>query len=55
MALGKSIINDEKEFNKKAGFTKFDDQLPEMFNEPVPPHNTQWDFTIDELQEAINF
>ena len=55
MALGRSIINDEKEFNKRAGFTKFDDQLPEMFNEPVPPHNTQWDFTIDELQEALNF
>ncbi len=55
MALGKSIINDEREFNKLAGFTKFDDQLPEMFKENFPPHNTKWDFSVDELQEAVNF
>jgi aldehyde:ferredoxin oxidoreductase len=55
VALGKSIINNEKEFNKRAGFTKIDDQLPEMFNEKLPPHNKTWDFTIDELQETLNF
>ncbi len=55
ISLGKSIINDEREFNKRAGFTKFDDQLPEMFNEPFPPHNTKWDFSVNELQEAVNF
>ena len=55
ITLGKSILNDEKEFNKKAGFTKLDDQLPEMFNESFPPHNTTWDFSTDELQEVLNF
>lgn len=55
MALGKSILNNEKEFNKKAGFTKIDDQLPEMFNEKLPPHNEAWGFTVDELQETLNF
>ncbi|MBF0228074.1 MAG: aldehyde ferredoxin oxidoreductase [Desulfamplus sp.] len=55
VALGKSILNDEKEFNKRAGFTKLDDQLPEMFNTKFPPHNSEWDFSIDDLQETLNF
>ncbi|MBF0301530.1 MAG: aldehyde ferredoxin oxidoreductase [Desulfamplus sp.] len=55
VSLGKSTLNDEKEFNKRAGFTKLDDQLPEMFNSKFPPHNTEWDFSIDELQETLNF
>ncbi len=55
MELGKSILNNEKEFNKNAGFTKIDDQLPEMFQEEFPPHNTQWDFSNDELSKALDF
>ncbi|MBF0111512.1 MAG: aldehyde ferredoxin oxidoreductase, partial [Desulfamplus sp.] len=55
VALGKSILNDEKEFNRRAGFTKLDDQLPEMFNSKFPPHNSDWDFSIDELQETLKF
>ena len=55
LELGKSILNNEKEFNKKAGFTKVDDQLPEMFNETFPPHNTQWDFTIEDLSKTLSF
>ncbi len=53
--LGQSILNDEKEFNRRAGFTKKDDQLPEMFKETFPPHNTTWDFSTDELQETLKF
>ncbi len=55
VSLGKSILNDEKEFNRRAGFTKADDQLPEMFKESFPPHNTTWDFSTEELQETLNF
>ncbi|RLC02302.1 MAG: aldehyde ferredoxin oxidoreductase [Deltaproteobacteria bacterium] len=55
VALGKSTLNDEKEFNRRAGFTKVDDQLPEMFNETFPPHNTTWDFTLDELSKTLSF
>ncbi|MFH2091264.1 MAG: aldehyde ferredoxin oxidoreductase C-terminal domain-containing protein [Pseudomonadota bacterium] len=55
MALGKSILNNEREFNTRAGFTKIDDQLPEMFNETFPPHNTTWEFTTDELSKALAF
>ena len=55
VALGISILENENEFNLRAGFTKKDDQLPEMFNETFPPHNTTWTFTEEELQEAKTF
>lgn len=55
VALGKATLNDEKEFNRLAGFTKVDDQLPEMFQETLPPHNTVWDFTDEDLAETLNF
>jgi len=55
MELGKSILNNENEFNKRAGFTSVDDQLPEMFNETFPPHNTTWDFTAEELAKTLKF
>lgn len=55
VALGKSILNDERQFNRKAGFTKIHDQLPEMFNDVLPPHNTVWDFSVDELAETLAF
>ncbi|WP_022666262.1 aldehyde ferredoxin oxidoreductase family protein [Desulfospira joergensenii] len=53
--LGKSILTNEREFNKKAGFTPVDDQLPEMFMDEFPPHNTEWDFSTKELSELLNF
>jgi aldehyde:ferredoxin oxidoreductase len=55
LELGKSILNNEKEFNKRAGFTEIDDQLPEMFTEPVPPHNVKWDFTVEDLKKTLAF
>jgi len=55
VSLGKSTLNDEKEFNRRAGFTKQDDQLPDMFDEKLPPHNVDWGFSTDELQETLNF
>lgn len=53
--LGVSILNNEHEFNRKAGFTKADDRLPGMFKETLPPHNTTWDFTDEELQQVRQF
>ncbi|HKK33237.1 MAG TPA: hypothetical protein VJ934_06680, partial [Desulfomicrobiaceae bacterium] len=50
---GIAILQDEYAFNEAAGFTKADDQLPEFFiKESLPPHNTKWEFSIDELQKA---
>jgi aldehyde:ferredoxin oxidoreductase len=53
--LGISVLRDENAFNAKAGFTKVHDRLPEFFKEPVPPHNTTWDLTDEELQQAKQF
>ena len=39
--LGRETIAHEREFNRRAGFTRADDRLPEwMTREPLPPHNT---------------
>ncbi len=51
--IGIEVLKNEYSFNKEAGFTKSKDQLPSFFlKEPLPPHNTVWDFTIEELQAA---
>jgi aldehyde:ferredoxin oxidoreductase len=39
-ALGREALRLEREFNRRAGFTEQDDELPEFFyEEPVPPTN----------------
>jgi aldehyde:ferredoxin oxidoreductase len=39
-ALGRETLRLEREFNRRAGFTERDDELPEFFySEPVPPTN----------------
>jgi aldehyde:ferredoxin oxidoreductase len=53
--LGISILKDENTFNVRAGFTTAHDRLPDFFKEPLPPHNTTWDFTDEELQQAKTF
>lgn len=55
VSLGISVLKDEYEFNARAGFTKIHDRLPDFFKEPLPPHNTTWDFTDEELQQAKDF
>jgi len=56
-ALGKQTIKMEREFNRRAGFTKKDDRLPEwMTKEMLPPHNTVFDVpedVIDTIFEGI--
>jgi len=53
--LGKDTLLRERAFNLAAGFTRQDDRLPEFFREPVPPHNTVWDFTDEEIDAFWNF
>ncbi len=39
-ALGREVLRLEREFNRQAGFTEKDDELPEFFyQEPLPPTN----------------
>lgn len=55
-ALGKSILDNERDFNARAGFTAKDDRLPEYFkNEALPPHNVTFQVTDEELDQVFNW
>lgn len=55
-ALGMSILKTEREFNRKAGINEAHDRLPEFFaEETLPPHDSIWDFTDEELDAFWNF
>jgi aldehyde:ferredoxin oxidoreductase len=52
-SLGKETIRMEREFNRRAGFTREDDRLPEwMTREPVSPHQAVFDVS-DEVLDHI--
>ncbi len=54
--IGVQTLAMEKAFNKKAGFTSKDDRLPAfMYNEALPPNNTVFDITEEELAKTIPF
>ena len=54
--LGKECLQLELEFNKKAGFTKDDDRLPEwMTKEVLPQVNTTFDVPNDELDGIFDW
>jgi aldehyde:ferredoxin oxidoreductase len=53
LELGVSTLETERRFNHQAGLGSADDRLPEMFTDPLPPHNTTWDFSAAELQEVV--
>jgi aldehyde:ferredoxin oxidoreductase len=54
--LGRETISYEREFNRRAGFTKSDDRLPEwMTREPLPPHNTVFDVSEEDLDSVFDF
>jgi aldehyde:ferredoxin oxidoreductase len=55
-AMGMRVIRAEREFNKKAGFTNEDDRLPRFFyEEPLPPHNTVFVISDEELDGTFDF
>ena len=56
VALGKSILKQEREFNAKAGFTQAMDRLPDYFkNEKLPPHEVTFLVTDSELDQVFNW
>ena len=56
VALGKSILKQEREFNAAAGFTKAHDRLPMYFQrESLSPHNVKWDVSDADLDSVYNF
>ena len=55
-ALGLHVLQAEREFNRKAGFTNKDDRLPEFFyKEPLPPHNTVFSIPDEEMDRTFDF
>jgi aldehyde:ferredoxin oxidoreductase len=55
-ALGKSVLTNERNFNRQAGFTAEHDRLPAFFmTEKLPPHNITFGVTDKELDEVFKF
>jgi aldehyde:ferredoxin oxidoreductase len=55
-ATGTRVLKAEKEFNRKAGFTSEDDRLPRFFyREPLPPHNTVFVISDEEIDGVFDF
>jgi aldehyde:ferredoxin oxidoreductase len=53
--LGKITLQLEREFNRRAGFTAQDDRLPEWMGfEPLPPHNTVFDVSAEDLDSVFD-
>jgi aldehyde:ferredoxin oxidoreductase len=56
MKMSEETLALEKEFNRKAGFNDSDDKLPDFFySEPLPPLNTVFDFTPEDLAKVIPY
>jgi aldehyde:ferredoxin oxidoreductase len=54
--LGTRVLKAEKEFNRNAGFTQEDDRLPKFFfEEPLPPHNTVFAISNEEIDGIFDF
>ncbi|MEJ2248110.1 MAG: aldehyde ferredoxin oxidoreductase C-terminal domain-containing protein [Candidatus Lokiarchaeota archaeon] len=52
--IGQEILDIELEFNKKAGFTKKDDRIPEFMRiEKLPPTNEIFNVTDEELDKVF--
>lgn len=53
--LGRETIKMEREWNRRAGFTRKDDRLPEwMTREPLAPNNTVFDVSEQELDSIYD-
>lgn len=56
MELGKSVLRNERDFNRRAGMTEADDRLPEFFKkEPLPPHNITFQVSDQDLDAVHNY
>lgn len=54
-AVGRNCLKTEHAFNQAAGFTDVQDRLPEFFEEPLPPHNVNWDMSGEEMDRFWEF
>ncbi|MCP4692641.1 MAG: aldehyde ferredoxin oxidoreductase, partial [Desulfobacterales bacterium] len=55
-ALGKSVLETERDFNARAGFTAQDDRLPDYFKkEALAPHNVTFEVSDEELDQVFKW
>jgi len=55
-ALGQSVLTNERDFNRQAGFTAQHDRLPAFFSqEPLPPHNVTFAVKDEDLDTLFNW
>jgi aldehyde:ferredoxin oxidoreductase len=55
-AMGIRVLTAERDFNRRAGLTAKDDRLPDFFyKEPLPPHNTVFDISDEEIDSTFDF
>jgi len=55
-ALGMKVLKMEADFNRRAGFNRADDRLPEFFRtEKLPPHNEVFDVPNEQLDSVLKF
>ncbi len=55
-ALGKSILEKERDFNARAGFTAEDDRLPRYFKrDKLPPHDVVFDVADEDLDKVFQW
>jgi aldehyde:ferredoxin oxidoreductase len=56
MALGKSILKNERDFNQAAGFSSAHDRLPVYFkSEKLAPHGVTFDVADEDLDSVFNW
>ena len=56
VALGKSVLEKELEFNAQAGFTSKDDRLPDFFkSEALPPHDVTFQVQDEDLDQVFKW
>ena len=55
-ALGKKVLEMERDFNARAGFTEKDDRLPDYFyKEELPPHNITFKVSDEDLDQVFKW
>jgi aldehyde:ferredoxin oxidoreductase len=55
-ALGKQILETERDFNRRAGFTRAADRLPAFFSkEPLAPHNLTFQVSDEDLDAVMSW
>jgi aldehyde:ferredoxin oxidoreductase len=55
-ALGKQILETERDFNRRAGFTAAADRLPAFFSEePLAPHNLTFQVSDEDLDAVMSW